>query len=103
MSQSLHEMGGDALNGLELAPDEQYRLLASGRRRLTLGTLAGTTAPVGLEELAARVAKREGESPTDDAVERVAIALHHVHLPHLSEAGVLSYDSEAHLIEPAGR
>ena len=97
-------MGGDALREVELKQDQRYRLLASARRRLVIDILAETTEPVGLEELAEGVVTREDVAPSsDDAKERVAISLHHVHLPKLSDAGVLDYDPEKHRIEPVGR
>ncbi len=104
MSQSLYTTNEGALSGVELAPDERYSLLASARRRLALDLLAETETTAHLEEFAAGIAAREATAPTDgDAIEHVAISLHHVHLPVLSDAGVLDYDPERHVIEPADR
>jgi len=35
----------------------------------------------------------------DESVDRLAIELHHRHLPKLVDAGLVSYDSDAHLVE----
>jgi hypothetical protein len=101
MLQSLTTANEGALVGVELAPEERYSLLASARRRLALSLLEETTAPVTLEEFAASiVAREEASAGGGDTVERVAISLHHVHLPRLVDAGVLEYDSTRRLIEP---
>jgi hypothetical protein len=46
------------------------------------------------------VAIREDGSDAADAdvVERVQVALHHVHLPKMDELGILDYDQESHRI-----
>lgn len=77
-------------------------MLASERRRVVLDVLAGRSTPVDLEELATDVATREidGETPRVDVVEQVAIALHHNHLPMLTDLGVLEYVPAARRIEP---
>lgn len=85
---------------VDLTTSERHRLLASARRKLTLEILDETTAPIDLDELAARLFAREtGADGDETAVERVAIALHHVHLPKLDSAGVLRYDPRSHLVE----
>jgi hypothetical protein len=86
---------GFLIDGTEapaLEPSEQSRVLASDRRRVVLAVLAERSLPLGLEALADLVADREGESETD--LRSVRIALHHVHLPLLSDVGVVSYDPE---------
>lgn len=80
-----------------LTDTERHGLLASERRRVALSVLAGRSTPVDLSELAATVAARETDTDADDAraVERVAVALHHAHLPKLDDFGVVDYDPEA--------
>ena len=87
-----------------LTGSERHRLLAAERRRLVLQVLAGEPPPVDLETLAVEVAARETESLAVDeqTIDRVAIALHHTHLPMLADAGVLAYDPESHRIDPGG-
>jgi len=81
----------------ELSQSERSRLLASERRQTTLSVLSETRRPVDLEELAAAVAAREGDSddPKSDRVASVATALHHNHLPRMADMGVVSYDAES--------
>lgn len=87
-----------------LSEDERNRLLASERRRVTLDVLADRTAPVSLRDLAAAVAAHEADVRTDDeAVERVAITLHHVHLPKLAALGVVDYDADEARVESGPR
>ncbi|ELZ23926.1 DUF7344 domain-containing protein [Natrinema limicola] len=76
--------------------DERYRLLASQRRRLVLEHLAGRANPVDLTALASAIATREQNHDTGhECVGHVAISLHHVHLPMLSQFGLLEYDAGA--------
>ena len=74
-----------------------HRMLASERRRIALDLLQGRTAPVDLTALAAGVAAREaGASAVDEGtIERVAVSLHHAHLPLMAGEGVLEYDADA--------
>lgn len=71
---------------------------ADERRRLTLEVLANRVGPIGLEELAAAVADRAGFDGSA-AVERVALELHHDHLPRLADRGVLDYDPDRRRVE----
>ena len=57
-----------------------------------LDVLAGRTAPVDLEDLAARIAG--GEDAAAASAEQVAVQLHHAHLPKLAAAGIIDYDPE---------
>lgn len=88
----------------DLSTSERCSLLASDRRRLALDILTGKTAPVELEELAVGIAAREGGSDAvdEETVERVAITLHHVHLPKMVDLGVLDYDPKTNRIDPDG-
>jgi len=80
---------------------ERYRLFAADRRRQTLDILTGQTEPVDLMELASGIAAREHDldSADDEAVTHVAVTLHHVHLPMLSQFGIIEYDAERTRIE----
>lgn len=77
--------------------DEYHRLLSSERRRTVLDVLAEQPMPVGLEAVAAAVAEREADAdaPVEDAIDRVAVTLHHNHLPRMADAGVLEYEPSA--------
>lgn len=88
----------------DLPPGEQYDLLAADRRQLALDLLAGQTTSIELEELAAGVAAREdgADRVDEEAVQRVAISLHHCHLPKLAESGLLDYDPTTRQVDPKG-
>ncbi|NKE36506.1 hypothetical protein GWG54_11865 [Natronococcus sp. JC468] len=68
------------------------------RRRLTLEVLASRADSLGLEELAAAVTRRAGLDGSA-TVERVALELHHGHLPRLADRGVLDYDPNRRRVE----
>lgn len=103
MSYTTGDRLTEAVNRNELTAGEYHRLLAVKRRRLALAALEGRDGAVELQELAREVATREGiETEDGDAFERVAVTLHHVHLPKLAEAGILEYDPEARRVEPVG-
>ncbi len=84
-----------AYGGTEhLSENEYHELLASERRRTTLGVLATTTPPIELEKLASTVAARErGVDAVDtEAIELVTVDLHHKHLPKLASLEIVDYD-----------
>ncbi len=97
MSQSPLGFASDRTETSTDRGDEYHRLLSSERRRILLDVLAEQPMPAGLEAVAAAVAEREADAdaPAEDAVERVAIALHHNHLPRMADAGVLEYEPAA--------
>lgn len=83
-----------------LTDTERHDVLASERRRTVLDVLAGRATQVDLEDLAATVAARESGVDEDDprAVERVAVSLHHNHLPRMAELDVLDYDAASNRV-----
>ena len=80
----------------ELSATEYHSLLSSKRRRLTLASLTDRATPVELGDCAAIVADAEtdGGEASPATVDRIELTLHHVHLPKLSEFGVIEYDPE---------
>ncbi|WP_436927678.1 DUF7344 domain-containing protein [Halosimplex amylolyticum] len=84
-----------------MTEDEYHELLSVERRRTTLDILAGSTAPVELEELATTVAARESDVrvPDEATTERVAINLHHNHLPKMANLGLIAYDPDSSRVE----
>lgn len=73
-----------------------FELLVAERRRYVLYALCRRDEPVSAADLADEVARDE-TAETDT----VAATLHHVHLPKLAEAGVVTYDAEAETVELA--
>ena len=83
-----------------LHKDDLYRLLSSKRRRLLIDVLNEQPTPMDLEELALMVAKQEqGGSVRSEAVQRVAITLHHNHLPKLADVSIIEYRPESNRVE----
>lgn len=74
-----------------------FDVLADERRQLTLHYLSQTVGAVHLSDLADQISLWEGEH-TQDRYERVATSLVHIHLPKMTEAGLVRYDSETDVI-----
>lgn len=101
MTRSVHEGSGTRPSIDELTENQGHRLFAARRRRTTFEVLREEAGPVALEDLAAAVARRERRRADDEAVERVATTLHHVHLPKMDDFGVIDYDPDERLVAPA--
>lgn len=101
MGQSTRHSAGTYEGTEQLTESEYHKLLASGRRRTTLDVLSTSAAPVELTDLATSVTAREagGDGTNEKAVERVAIGLHHAHLPMMNALGVIDYDPDASRVE----
>lgn len=82
-----------------------YRLLVEPRRRAALSVLEAQTTPPVLEDLARAVAARETETDPQAVssadVRRVAVSLHHTHLPKLAAHDVVVYDPATRPVEAA--
>ncbi|WP_247731423.1 DUF7344 domain-containing protein [Halovivax limisalsi] len=77
------------------AAERSERGITDPQRRAVLDIVReAAPKPVTRDHLAREVAP-SGDAAGDAATERVAIQLHHCHLPKLDEAGVIRYDSEA--------
>ena len=76
--------------------------VSNGRRRDALQCLGRFVYPVELRTLAAHTVAMRNGCPVDtvepDAIERMAIRLHHLDIPALSAAGLLAYDAESQLV-----
>ncbi len=78
-----------------------FELLSSALRRDVLAVLRDRRSPIGLDEIAEAVreeAASASETPSDP--EKTRVALHHVHLPKLDDAGVVSYDPGTKTVTP---
>jgi Fe2+ or Zn2+ uptake regulation protein len=99
MSQTSHNVvDTHAITALD--ESKRHRLLANDRRRLVLDVLEERPAAVGLEELAGEVAAREDglDAAREETVYKVLVSLHHLHLPKMTDIGVISYDPDAQQI-----
>lgn len=73
----------------EVSEDHLRRVLSNGRRRSIVAFLDAEDGPVHRRALVEHLASGDGER------ERVAMRLHHVHLPMLADAGLLVHDQDA--------
>lgn len=101
---------GDAsVAGATNAFSEQraFDLLAAERRRYVVHVLEEAEDPIGVDELVRRVGSLERACPPDqlddETIETLRLRLFHVHLPELSAAGVIEYDSDTGTIRPTSR
>lgn len=77
---------------------ERLQVLSRRRRLVLLAALKDRGGPMTLEELVTEVADRElGVSRselTDEQRERILLSFHHLHLPALTDAGLVEYVSD---------
>ncbi|WP_224269259.1 DUF7344 domain-containing protein [Haloprofundus salinisoli] len=82
-----------------------FELLENPRRRYVLYSLRRNAASMELDSLAERVAELEASDASaradDDHVRTVRVALHHVHLAKLADAGVVSHEPGRETVELA--
>jgi len=109
-NEGKHHRVADVLNVMERGSvgDEVFEALAEEQRRRTLRCLSDRQEQITLSELAVEVARSESDEPhvdcvPTDAVERIEIALHHVHLPKLEGVGLVAYDPDRHVVRPQER
>lgn len=86
-------------------PDSLFDTLADTSRRRVLAALFDTRTR-SVNDLARTLADPDGQpgdrQPSEsstDAVERYHLRLHHVHLPRLADAGLVSYDADQSVVE----
>ena len=96
MSQTIPEPPTVRSRIADLTKAEQHSLFISERRCILCGIFAEQTAEISFDELVSKVARRDQEIDSDipEQVERVAITLHHTHLPKLEEFGIIAYNIE---------
>lgn len=86
--------------------DTVFSVLSNERRRHVLHVLADVRTCISLEELTDRVAASEYDIPIARIPETVRAdieaTLHHVHLPRLSDVGVVTYDVTERRVTEAG-
>ncbi|AXG06064.1 hypothetical protein DU500_06185 [Haloplanus rubicundus] len=92
----------DATTTRTLDDDELHALLANGRRRFVLRSLLDQPT-LELDRLATRLARWENDidEPTDTQHTRAYTALASVHLPRLTEAGIVTFDRSAERVRLA--
>ncbi|UPV73038.1 hypothetical protein M0R89_10800 [Halorussus limi] len=86
----------------EVDLDDLFEVLADGQRRQLLAYLDSTDDDVAaFSELVDHVAEESGAVSNDDD-ERVAVNLHHNHLPKLEDANVVEYDPRSETVRYRG-
>lgn len=79
--------------------DDVFAILANDRRRMLIRTLEmRSESELTLTELAAELCQLT--EPTETERRKIAVTLHHVHLPMLAALDVLEYDAERRVITP---
>ena len=87
------------VNADDVSFDRLFKALADKRRRRVLSYLDGKDGDVAtVKELTDHVTVHEVGSVDDPAIDAVAIALYHTHLPHLEEAGLITYDERSRTV-----
>ncbi|WP_254525657.1 helix-turn-helix domain-containing protein [Natrinema caseinilyticum] len=84
--------------------EEILRLLTDGTNRAILTVLNSHNGTLSLSEVAERIVSQETTSDASNRDERISelvVALHHRHLPKLSQAGLLEYDSVRNVVSPS--
>lgn len=98
-SQTTTDVSGEYTGTAELGEDERHDVLAVEPRRVILEILDDETTPIGLEALASKLTAREtGVDDDAESIDRVAISLHHRHLPKMDALDVLDYDTSDYLV-----
>jgi len=102
ISSSPTDRPGDGASPTELTENERHRLLASEHRRAVIDVLADRPRPMDLEELAVAVSERDpgGDHVGRDRAARMAVSLHHVHLPKMDDVGIVDYDPVTKRVVP---
>ena len=96
-----------ALSDAGLSKGEIFDVLRNQRRRFVLQYLKRKGEPVELGDLATQVASWEYRTPCEEVSseqrKRVYTTLQQTHLPRMSEAQIIDYDSDTGLVEPTAR
>lgn len=83
--------------------DDVLRSLADKRRRIILSELHRTDGRMDRTDLAIAVTEKlRPDSDRDVAVEEVLVESHHLHLPKLEEAGLVTYDTDTEIVTYEG-
>ena len=88
-----------------LAFDSVLGLCQHQHRRIVLGVLAAEQRSVTFNDLTQAILKYNHQMPiteaSEDVLTEIRLSLYHVHFPKLAAAGLINYDTEKELVEPA--
>lgn len=86
-----------------LSQDDVFDLLSNRRRRFILAYLSEQETPVTLKRLTTQLAGWENgidvDEVTDQQRKRVYISVYQTHVPRLTDASLITYDSDTGLVE----
>lgn len=91
---------GAEIDDADISSTRLFRAFAETRRQYALTYLAQKPAAIHLGDLAEYIALKEA-TPTYDWYQRILVDLHHQHLPHLRDAGLVRYDESTERLELA--
>lgn len=101
----LEVLDGD-VSGDQESLDALFGAIADGRRRNVLDVLSHQFGPIHTEtlarELEARGRDMSASEVPPETVDRIHKQLYHHHLPHLSTAGMITYDTDQGTVEYTG-
>jgi len=87
--------------------DEIFKCLGNPRRRIVLDALSHRLQPIHIEMLAREVGARESDMAEQDVPEQdlneILVSLHHVHLPKLRDAELISFERDDETVVYDGR
>ena len=92
------------MGGTRSTVDSVLDVCRHQHRRIVLALLAAEQRSLTLSDLTQAVLKHNHQtSPTavsEDVLTEIRLSLHHVHLPKLASAGLITYDPDQQLMEP---
>ncbi|MFC7212542.1 hypothetical protein ACFQO4_00370 [Saliphagus sp. GCM10025334] len=98
------EQGGSDPRSNGLSHDTVFTLLSHRHRRAVLVLLLAQDRELTLRDLRNEIVEREhGTEITEldnEQVKQTLVSLHHVHIPKLAEADIVTYDRERMIVEP---
>ncbi|MFP8958825.1 hypothetical protein ACLI4Y_19145 (plasmid) [Natrialbaceae archaeon A-CW3] len=103
-TNSSTEQDGSSAYSDGLAHDSVFTLLSHHRRRTVLDSLLAQDRAVTLRDLRNEIVEREqGTEITEldkEQAKQTMVSLHHVHIPKLVEADIVTYDQDRKIVEP---
>lgn len=85
--------------------DQLYHILSNARRRFILQYLSETEEPIKLIDLVKETAAWENDKEIDELTQkeqkRMYVSLYQTHIPKLSDAGFIEYDTESQEVKLA--
>ncbi len=87
-----------------LSHDVIFTLLSQRHRRAVLDLLLAQDRTLTLRDLRNEIVEREHSTEIteldDEQAKQTMVSLHHVHIPKLAEADIVTYDQDRMIVEP---